>query len=428
MFGLGVESDRAILHPVRVRLGPGRIVAFIGPSGSGKSTALGLIESRYAPALSLDCVQLPPDAALIDAVAPHAKLSDALRILSSCALAEVPLWLRPCSQLSDGQRFRARLARAIGESDGAGAAPLIIDEFCSGLHGRAARAIAYNLRRLATERRLSVVVATTRTDVLADLQPDTLVTLSERGESSLTHRRPRRRPISLWRRFRICEGVKADYDAFARMHYRHGDELGFVDRVFVLRDRVGQAMGVVVYAHSPPELALRNACTAGKFKGGLDRLNREIRILRRLVIHPDLRGCGVGHRFVRRTLPRVGTRYVECLAAMGAINPVFEKAGMKRIGTCRPPRERARLLSRLAELDADPSAADFEMAVCRRPSVRDVALRLVQQWYKSTTARGEHRAQRQSPQMLARICRGLVGCEPVYYLWRRKKKHEGTRK
>jgi GNAT superfamily N-acetyltransferase len=273
-----------------------------------------------------------------------------------------------------------------------------------------------------------VVVATTRADVLADLQTDTLVTLNERGESRVTHRSARRRPISLWRGFRICEGVKADYDAFARMHYRDGDELGFVDRVFVLRDRVGQAMGVVVYAHSPPELALRNACTAGRFKGDLARLNREMRILRRLVIHPDLRGCGVGHRLVRRTLTRVGTRYVECLATMGAINPVFEKAGMKRIGTCQPPRQRARLLARLAELDAAPSSVDFEVALCRRPAVRELAMQLVQQWYRSTTARGEHRAQRQSPQILARICRGLVGCEPVYYLWRRRGDHQGAGK
>ena len=46
------------------------------------------------------------------------------------------------------------------------------------------------------------------------------------------------------------------------VHYREADELGFVDKVFVLRERgSGERLGIVVYAHPPLELALRNRAT-----------------------------------------------------------------------------------------------------------------------------------------------------------------------
>ena len=52
------------------------------------------------------------------------------------------------------------------------------------------------------------------------------------------------RPISFHRRLRIEPGRKRDYEAFAGMHYRATDELGFVDKVFVMRDgRAGDLLG-----------------------------------------------------------------------------------------------------------------------------------------------------------------------------------------
>jgi len=296
---------------------------------------------------------------------------------------------------------------------------LLVDEFASGLHRRAAKAIAHNLRKLATQRRLCVVLATSHEDVLADLQADTQVTLSRQGRSVVKQRVPHRRPVSLWRRLRITRASKRDYEAFAQMHYRATDELGFVDKVYALREGAGgEPLAIVVYSFGPAELALRNQATDGRFTRNLGRLNREMRILRRLVVHPDLRGCGVGHRFVRRTLPMVGTRFVECLATMGAVNPVFERAGMRRIGVCAAPANRERVVKRLRELQVDPFATDFETQVCRRPRVRALVAEVVTDWYQATTAGGERRVVRQSPRLLARIFRGLVGNRPVYYLWR----------
>ena len=422
LFGAGPPDGRVVVPDLSIPIGGGRIVAFVGPSGSGKTTALAQIEQRYPAARNLERMSFPEGKALVDAVLPRGSLSDALRILNLCALGEVQLWLRAYSTLSAGEQFRARLARALGaEMAAGGRGLLLIDEFGSGLHRRAARAIAHNLRKIVTRSGIAVAVATPHDDILSDLQPDTLVEFDGGASACISERTPRRQPLSLMRRMHIEPGSRRDYEAFARMHYRTTDELGFVSKVFVMRERLrGPSVGIVVYSHPPAELALRNQETGGRFKGDLKRLNREMRILRRLVVHPDLRGCGLGHRLVRRTLPLVGTPYVECLAAMGEVNPVFERAGMQRIGVCATPQERERTVAQLRELDVDPLAPDFEQQVCRRPRVRKLVAAQVFRWYQATTGGGEKRVERQSPQLLARIFRGLVGMQPAYYLWKRK--------
>ncbi|NOX57329.1 MAG: ATP-binding cassette domain-containing protein [Planctomycetes bacterium] len=423
-FGVPVAGAKVVLADLEVSIAPGEIVAFVGPSGSGKSTALNLLEAQCPRSHNISRMTFPSNRALIDAVSPRASLSEAMSTLSQCALGEAHLWMRNYAELSDGEKFRARLARAIGfASEGTAPGLLIIDEFASGLHRRAAKAIAYNLRKLATRRGLAVALATNNDDVLSDLQPNVRVQLRGDGELDVSAHSLKSRAASIWRRLRIERGTRRDYDAFARMHYRTSDELGFVSKVFILRDGDrGEPLGICVYSHGPAKLALRNQATEGRYTRDLRRLNREMRILRRLVIHPDLRGCGIAHRFVRKTLPLAGTKFVECLASMGAVNPVFEKAGMQKIGVCKTPAKRQRVVDEVNALGADPMSADFEDQVCRRPRLRSAVSGLVAQWYEATTAGGESRVERQSPRMLARLFRNLVGSKPVYYLWERPKR------
>ncbi len=424
-FGIPLHGKpHVVIEPTKVTIRPGQIVLVLGPSGSGKTSALAQFERQLRGGCAVQRVRFPADVAILDRVAPWASLSDAVAILTSCALSEPGLWVRPFTQLSDGERFRACLARAIGlQSRSATSTALLCDEFCSTLHRRAAKAISFNLRKLVERMRLTVVAACCNEDVITDLQPDTLVRLRGQGRCDVEKRDTRsRRPSSLRRNMRIERGGKRDYERFSAMHYRATDELGFVDKVFVMRERSSrETFGIVVYAFGPCELALRNRATAGQFQGNPRRLNESVRILRRLVIHPDVRGCGFGHYLVRKTLPLVGTEYVECLAAMGSFNPVFEKAGMRRIGRCAvPPKQRA-ALKRLQSLGVHPNDRDFTIHVCRSRRVREIVSGVVHAWYSATTGGGAARVARQPPQTLARIFRGLIASEPVYYLWHRRK-------
>ena len=188
------------------------------------------------------------------------------------------------------------------------------------------------------------------------------------------------------------------------------------------------SLGIVVYGYSPLELALRREATDGRFTRNADRVNRSFRILRRLVVHPDVRGCGLGHYLVRQTLPLVGTSFVECLATMGEINPVFEKAGMKRVGRYDDAPVRKKAMDALRAMDVCPSSRDFPGKVCRSRKIRAIVARVVHDWYRSTTSEPDVRMGRQSPHRMAEVFRGLIGLRPVYYLWRRPTRRQAGKR
>ncbi len=58
------------------------------------------------------------------------------------------------------------------------------------------------------------------------------------------------------------------------------------------------------------------------------RLNREMRTIARVVVHPIFRSVGLAVQLVRHLLDRAETPYVEALAAMGRVHPFFSRAGM----------------------------------------------------------------------------------------------------
>jgi len=414
------EQATVIAENLQLTLKPGTLVLLTGPSGAGKSSVLQAVADRLGDVTWVGQSAFSAERAIIDCIAPRRSLGEALEILTACGLGEPRLWVRRYGDLSDGERFRAALARAVGQvlTDGR-TRPILCDEFTAILHRRLAKAMAYNLRKLVTRSGLILVAATTHDDILKDLRPDTLVRLGH-GGPTVQAGTPRSGVVSLQRRAIIEPGSVRDYAMFSPLHYRHRDGLGFVDKVFLLREcKAGQPLGILVFAMAPAELTLRNRATQGRFVRNMRRLNRDLRILRRLVMHPDVRGCGLGHWFVEQTLPRVGVRFIECLAAMGSVNPVFEKAGMTRVGRCPPPRGRIKLLERMAKHHVDPFAPDFHRRIARCPRVRSMVERTILHWVSATTAGHKYRIETRPAEELARAFRQLVGSPPVYYLWDR---------
>jgi GNAT superfamily N-acetyltransferase len=74
----------------------------------------------------------------------------------------------------------------------------------------------------------------------------------------------------------------------------------------------------------------------------LQRLNQELWLLARVVIHPTYRGAGVAAAFVRRSCETCPVPWIETLSAMGHVNPFFEKAGFTRVGVIRNHGRRSR--------------------------------------------------------------------------------------
>src|SRR5579871_5899152 len=104
----------------------------VGPSGSGK-TSLG--RKIFGPAALYDPCDWPADQPIIEAIAPAGDFNAVTAALSAVGLGSVPAWLRPFPVLSNGEKFRANLARLICEAP----PKVVVDEFTSVVDRQIAR-------------------------------------------------------------------------------------------------------------------------------------------------------------------------------------------------------------------------------------------------------------------------------------------------
>jgi ABC-type ATPase with predicted acetyltransferase domain len=173
-FGLGLEDKEFVVFDnLELEVKKGDIVYFTGQSGSGKSQGLKALEAAMREegqkVVNLDHIFLDNEKTLIDQIGKDT--NDALRILSIAGLNDAYLYIRKPNELSDGQRYRFRLAKAI-ESQ---ADVWVADEFMAVLDRTAAKVIAYSVQKTARKTGTTVLVATTHTDMVRDLDPDLLV-------------------------------------------------------------------------------------------------------------------------------------------------------------------------------------------------------------------------------------------------------------
>jgi ABC-type dipeptide/oligopeptide/nickel transport system ATPase subunit len=139
----------------------------VGSSGSGK-TSIGKqffgsnkIYDLYA---NWDCSK-----PIVDCILPLGDFNTATGALAAVGLGDVPSWLRPFNALSNGQQFRAGLARLVTEAPD----EVIVDEFTSVVDRQIAKigalAFAKNWRRNKGKK---VVLLSCHYDIIEWLQPD----------------------------------------------------------------------------------------------------------------------------------------------------------------------------------------------------------------------------------------------------------------
>ena len=121
----------------------------------------------------------PADRPLVESLDDgRADLERVLGWLSLAGLNDAFVMLRRPSELSDGQRYRFRLARcmALAERGTPGGLVVVLaDEFGAALDRTTAAVLARNVRRWVTRRGVVFLAATTHDDLLEPLEPDVLV-------------------------------------------------------------------------------------------------------------------------------------------------------------------------------------------------------------------------------------------------------------
>jgi len=119
----GVSAARAprdrcapAVAPPQLALRPGTITLIAGPSGAGKSTLLQAARAAHANRRWIDLATIAaPDAPLVDCFG-DLPLRAVLGLLARVGLGEAWTYLRTPAELSEGQRWRFRLALALHDA------------------------------------------------------------------------------------------------------------------------------------------------------------------------------------------------------------------------------------------------------------------------------------------------------------------------
>jgi ABC-type ATPase with predicted acetyltransferase domain len=190
IFGLTVDrlAQRSFVHNCSLHINDGDIVYISGPSGAGKSVLLNELERSMpvSSTINLARISLPNDKTLIDCI--DGDVMHGLRVLGVAGLNDCFCILNQPCNLSDGQRYRFRLAIALA----AGKKVVFADEFCSNLDHITAAVISHNIRKFATRTGATFVLAASRDDILCDLAPDVLVVKELAGPPDVIYKRPMR--------------------------------------------------------------------------------------------------------------------------------------------------------------------------------------------------------------------------------------------
>ena len=149
------------------------ILLICGKSGSGKSTILREVYGDVKP-IEYDYTRC------VISQFPRLSEEEVCDLLSSMGLASVPTWLRKPQELSNGERARLDIAKAIYDANGG---VVLLDEYTSVVNRAAAKSMSHALQRYARQKGLKIIIASCHFDIVEWLQPDYMFNLEHRDEN-----------------------------------------------------------------------------------------------------------------------------------------------------------------------------------------------------------------------------------------------------
>ena len=355
-FGLGIdEAQKFPVLNAELQISPKDIVLITGDSGSTKSVLLRAIrEDLGVEAIDMADVHVDEDKPLIETIG--ATVEEALELLSKVGLNDAFLFLRPYKQLSDGQKYRYRIAKLMESK----AQWWLMDEFCATLDRDTAKIIAFNVQKLARQQGRAVLAATTHDDLFVDLAPSVHVHKRFGDEIAIKYfPNELKRECSLLADMKVEGGTLDDWRKLSVFHYR-SHSVGAKRDIFCVR-RKAELCGVIVYCYPPPNCGGRRLAMP---KMSLKDLNKQLSIISRVVVHPKYRTIGLGEKLIRESLPLIHTPYVEMVAVMAKYNPFAERAGMRKIAVHEPAKQALVLAEVLKGFGFDVQLLGSQRYVC----------------------------------------------------------------
>lgn len=427
-FGIGIDEKVKVnlFQGLEVAYNDGDLIYLTGDSGSGKTTLLRLWEKHFKEQEKKTAVfteiQPGPEEIVVEGIGED--IQESMSLLSYAGLSEAFLMVRRYRELSDGQKYRYRLAKLFQQD----ADVFLIDEFATSLDRTMAKVIAYTTRKWARRLGKMVIIATAHHDLAEDYNPDILIFKGFGYAAQVRYFETKPRPISLEKEIRLDRDTREDYGVLEDFH--HLEDLGASQYLYKFSYR-SEVVAVISYAMPFFQVSLRNHMFPefrGRYKA--DAVNRDIIRISRVIVHPKYRGIGVGAKIVRETMPLMDRRIVETIAAMPKYNPSFEKAGMMRAGTIPYNPEQEELLETLktfgepnpATLKSSKKAKQFlanltdEQAATLTEALLNTTEALAKQGYRGFNEALKILKQYEREGLLASLVE-LVPTERVYLYW-----------
>lgn len=142
-----------------------KIGVVVGPSGSGK-TSIG--KALFGGGVIYEQNGWDDKKPIVDCIAPGGDFDAVTGALAAVGLGSVPSWLRPYSVLSNGEKFRADLAKIVCEAPD----KVIVDEFTSVVDRQIAKFGALAFQKAWRRTPGQCVLLSCHYDVLDWLEPD----------------------------------------------------------------------------------------------------------------------------------------------------------------------------------------------------------------------------------------------------------------
>jgi GNAT superfamily N-acetyltransferase len=290
-----------------------QIGLIVGPSGSGKTT---IARRLFGDAVRGRSVW-PTDAAVIDGLGDR-PIKQIVAAFTAVGFSSPPSWIKPFHVLSNGEKFRCELARALLEG-GENQTPIVFDEFTSVVDRNVARVASAAVSKAIRSGRIGCrfVAVTCHHDVTEWLCPDWIIDM---GDSTFHRRRLRRPPIQL----EIVRCSREAWRPFARHHYLSGDLSRFAQCHLALWDGAPAAF-----------------CATLPLIGYKKR-----RRITRLVTLPDYQGIGIGTALAESVAQenRLEGYRLNITASHPAViahcraSPKWRAVGVKKTGSSRTER------------------------------------------------------------------------------------------
>ena len=243
-----------------------KIGLIVGKSGSGKTTiAKQLFEDYYITEFKYN------KKSILDDMPDYCSVSDITNTFNSVGFSSPPSWLKPYSVLSNGEKMRCDLARAILEKN----EMIVFDEFTSVLDRNVAKIGSFAIQKAIRKSDKKFIAVGCHYDVEDWLIPDWVFNTDTMTFHSFEGQKKNRPKID----FKIYEASdKQIWKMFSKYHYlSHTHNNAAKVFIATINDEIAGFLSVLHFPH--PKV-------------------KNMKKVHRLVILPDYQGAGFGIKFL----------------------------------------------------------------------------------------------------------------------------------